>query len=108
MNSNGYINTINPETNSVVKQPMQKNVRYYMSTDGVPLLKDLTMKLKSGKVEPRTIELNGGMLITVANEVTNTTKPDNINYEYYIDETYKIITAVTPEKSKYGVQETLF
>lgn len=64
------------------RQPLhEKLIRYYCSTDGVELTKQ-TAKT-TNRVEAHS-------LCTMAQDVTDMSFPDNINYRYYVEEAYKL------------------
>lgn len=66
--------------------PMSRIVRYYISTTGGALIKH--------KNDNTTTNMEVGQNVTIYNKHTDTF-PDNINYDYYINECYKIIRPIT-------------
>lgn len=72
-----------------------KITRYYVSTVGETLLK--IMPPLAGKTEDREFNIEAGFLCTTANSVTDQLLEEmklNINYDYYIAECNKVITAI--------------
>lgn len=72
-----------------------KITRYYVSNVGETLLK--IMPPVKDKIEDREFNIEAGYLSTVANNVTDELleeMKENVNYQYYINECNKIITAI--------------
>ena len=68
---------------------LHKHNRYYISLDGGRLLKNYTNKNEVEKI-------NSGYKVTLANKVDNIDIPQNINYQFYIDECNKILDQFKP------------
>lgn len=60
----------------------EKLIRYYCSTDGVELTK---------QTEKSTGRIEANSRCTIAQDVTDMSFPDNINYRYYVEEAYKLL-----------------
>lgn len=72
-----------------------KITRYYVSERGEDLIKILPPL--AGKLSDRESHIEAGYICTVANRVTDTVLKEmrqNLNYQYYIAECEKIITAI--------------
>lgn len=87
-----------------VKTPLQKIVRYYISTDGGKIVKC--------HPDSREIQVEAGpWLQTVVNKLPQDASVDNypnVNFQYYIDEIYKQINQIEEVKLKTYVQLSLF
>lgn len=75
---------------------LQKNNRFYVSTTGGMLQK---RNIKTNK----RLALYLGWRISLANDLRNVPFPDDINYDYYIKETDKIIDEITPKFIQLGL-----
>jgi len=82
-------------------QQIQSKSRYYISTDGQELLKIMPPLPKQIAVNPdapnRTFAMPGckGWLVTECNDYS---PPENINYQWYIEETKKIVNPLRAVK----------
>ena len=81
-----YNNSI-VKTNEIIDKKLDRTTRYYISKTGGVLIKKFD--------EDRTSGVNVGYSVTLFNKyVEKDMKDYNINYNFYIAETYKIINAV--------------
>ena len=86
----------------------QKNVRYYVSKTGSPLMKHATITLKTGASEKRESVVAGGSNIKVMNKIEKgICILNDVDIEWYVDEAYKIISTVLPNVNKHGEQLVL-
>ena len=69
-------------------QRVQGTSRYYLSTDGVDLVK--VMAPLKGKTDERRIGIEAGWTATLVNDISDW-RWDNVNWHYYIEETRKLI-----------------
>lgn len=87
-----YEYTTNGE--DLVKKPIQKNIRYYISKPGSRLTKE---NIKDG----RKIDVEANAGVTIFNQyIEKDIKEYNIDYNYYISETYKIIYSINDGQLK--------
>ena len=71
-----------------VDKPAQNTCRYYVSTGGAELIKVMpALKLDGNE---REFQVESGWLCTTANQIEGN-KPDNINYNYYIEQAIKLV-----------------
>lgn len=80
-----------------------KTVRYYLSTDGRPLLKRAYLK----GVTARVSFIHNAKPITITNQYDGSALY-NLDRNWYINETYKIISQITPNIKATGEQLTMF
>lgn len=78
------------ETSNVI-QIIQNVTRYYISNNGGELIK--VMPPVKGKDDARRIGINVGFKVTTQNTFTGSL--EDVNYDWYIDEAYKLITPLT-------------
>lgn len=98
-----YLNAISLKGNDVVKEKLQKTNRYFISNNGVKLVKC--------NPDGRQIQEDAGeWKATIYNKhVTKPIKEYDINYNFYIEKTYEIICEIQPEIiSEFYTQLTLF
>lgn len=76
---------INLQTYKIESEIQQKNIRYYISTNGSTLMKV--------HIDNREINIEKGYICTIFNKYQNL-ENYNIDYKYYIDECNKIINEI--------------
>lgn len=70
---------------------VQNVSRYYISTDGEPLFKNMPPLAKNGPDAPwRVMSVNKGYTVNVCNDIKLATR-DNLNYEFYVSEAEKLV-----------------
>lgn len=75
----------------VYNEKQQKNIRYYVSTDGGRLLKYYN--------DGRTSDVHVKYKTTIANKIDNNKIYNNINHSFYIRECYKVIDQIIPRQT---------
>jgi len=99
------------DTDGIAIAKMQKNNRYYLSTDGNGFRKCTYKPNKETAVEELTsTEYEAGKLVTIFNRyVEKPFEEYNVDYQYYIDECYKIIHKIdgTEEREEIARKEKL-
>lgn len=68
--------------------PIQNTTRYYVSTDGRPLVK--TLPGLKGQTKVRRFQVEAGWNVTPTNDMT-AFRWDNVNWLYYIEEAKKLV-----------------
>lgn len=83
------------------KTVYNKLIRYYVSLDGEKIMKIKNPECDTNAVEASQVEA-GDYLMTVCNSVKEGITPQElqINYQYYIDKTYKLINKIKLEGKK--------
>lgn len=70
---------------------IQNVSRYYISTDGEPLFKNMPPLAKNGPdASWRVMSVNKGYTVNVCNDIKLATR-DNLNYEFYVSEAEKLV-----------------
>lgn len=70
---------------------VQNVSRYYISTDGEPLFKNMPPLAKNGPDAPwRVMSVNKGYTVNVCNDIKLATRY-NLNYEFYVSEAEKLV-----------------
>jgi hypothetical protein len=89
-------------------EKQQKTVRFFVSTTGPSFVKHYIMSKKDGSKVPSTANIVGGNKIMMVNDLRNESVDVSlIDYDYYIDEVFKVVTAIVPEVTRHGEQLTL-
>ena len=68
--------------------PIQNTTRYYVSTDGRPLVK--TLPGLKGQTEVRRFQVEAGWNVTPTNDMA-AFRWENVNWLYYIEEAKKLV-----------------
>ena len=104
-----WAETFDSDGNTIIK--MQKNNRYYLSTDGNGFRKCTYKPNKETAVDELTsTEYEAGKVVTMFNQFVDKPMSEyNIDYDYYINECYKIIHKIdgTEEREELERKEKL-
>jgi DNA polymerase elongation subunit (family B) len=84
------------------RQMYNKLIRYYISEEGVKLLKVKNEECQTNAAKISQVEA-GEWMATVCNHLPKTTKVEGVNYDYYIEKANRIINKVLTEGKKRNI-----